>query len=709
MSLFCAGAMADTSRAKAGDAVEVGSKDGIELRRFLRDLVMASGKPEAAQPAALRKVFKRHPSVYRWVIEGRDLDRLIAEAGLDSFQPAVMGEHGTEAYIDQRVASMATSGHDGGLTAMVQSALGGQSALAALRQLPLHRLPPDQLKLAADAIIDGIPDPQWKTLGRDVDAAIADFKLTRTGAVAMLNDPDSRIELPDMPPKQAARMNGLIQQYFDSIAVEDKRAMLGAMLALHPKASVVEQMAAVLHSAGPVAQKLFQLLGRNARSPMVRQVMNELKSSVKPFPDHVAKRVIGKDLKIDVDQEFTEFTRVGSASVGQVYRARLRSTGKLVAIKVLRPGIHAKAAREIETLRGLATGTFEADLVETMARKIGEELDLVVEAHNVDRGKVYNRKHSGIEVPERVRQFRPTRDVLVMSFAEGSGLDKPVAGSTPLARGKNLERRGRALVRLLQTVMEEGLSSGIVHADLHGGNIHESDWERGELKLAPIDWGSVVELSLHERRGFAGLALGVAARSPRQVVAALDQITPMSSNKQREVHAAVTPLLRKDNTIDRRLVEVLGKAIEHEVRIPDGVTGFARTQTFLLGQIADVNQELDEVDPHGRLQRFRAVEAAGWAGYRVGTRDLLLHLANKISARGHAPARLVPGVDRQPMLDGGTLTQAMKRSALDAPAARSHLAGDATRAGKDAVHSIKRRLRLPFGKKKVVPRVRAAR
>jgi predicted unusual protein kinase regulating ubiquinone biosynthesis (AarF/ABC1/UbiB family) len=542
-----------------------------------------------------------------------------------------------------------------------------------------------------------------------VNVAIGDFRLTRTSAVAMLNDPDSRIDLPDLPPKQAERMQGLIQQYFDNIAVEDKRAMLSALLALHPKATVVEQLAVVLHSAGPVAQKLFQLLGRNARSPMVRQVMNELKSSVKPFPDRVAKKIVGKNLGIDVDQEFSEFVRVGSASVGQVYRARQRSTGRLVAIKVLRPGIRERAAREIETLRGLTSATFESDLIDTMERKIGEELDLVVEARNLERGKVYNRAKGGIEVPERIRAFRPTRDVLVMSFAGGTGLDKPVAGGTPLARGKNLERRGRALVRLLQTVMEEGLTSGVVHADLHGGNIHASDWEGGEVKLAPIDWGSMVELSIHERRGFAGLALGVAAKSPRQVVAALHQITPMSAAQQRDVQDAVTPVLHKDNSIDRRLVEVLGKAIEHEVHIPDGVTGFARTQTFLLGQIADVNKELDEVDPHGRLQRFRAVSAAGWAGYRVGTRDLLLHVANKIASRGHPPGHVVAAADRQPLIDGGGLVGAVKRSALDATESHSHLA-HAARIGKQAANAImKKRSRLPFGKRKAVPKTRATR
>ncbi len=671
LSLF--GGVADAGGAGGGTqaAVEVGSKDGVELRHFLRDLVAASGAPEVEQAVAMRTVFKAHPAVYHWVIEGRDVDQLIAEAGLDSFTPAATG--------------------DDGLGRMVTAALGAESALGLVRQLPVGNLPRGELERIIAIGIDAVPDGHWQELARDVDGAVADFKLTRTGAVAMLNDPDSRIEIPDLPPRQAARLQGLIQQYFDSIPVEDKRAMLVATLALHPTAPVAEQLAAVLHSAGPVAQKLFQLLGRNARSPVVREVMNELKSSVKPFPDEVAKQVVAKRLHIDVDQEFSEFVRIGSATTGQVYRARQRSTGRLVAIKVLRPGIQAKAAREIEALRGLATGKFEADLVETLARKIGEELDYVIEARNLDRGQSYNRRHSGVVVPERVREFQPTRDVLVVSFAEGRGLDKPVTGTTPAARGRNLVRRGRALVRVLQTVMEEGLSTGLVHADLHGGNLVESDWVRGEVKLALLDWGSVVELSLPQRRGFAGLGLGLAARSPRQVVAALDEITPMSAAKQREVMAAVTPLLRKPNTIDKRLSEVLAKAIELEVEVPEGVTGFARTQTFLLGQIADLNQELDRVDPGRSLERFDAATAAGWAGYKVGARDFIIGAANRISVRGHAPARIIPGVDRPPTVDVESLAKAMARTALDAPGASSHLAGDAARIGRKALHRVLRR------------------
>ena len=645
------------------------------MRRFLRDLVAASGRSQAQQPAALRKVFKRHPAVARWVIEGRDIDQLIAEAGLDSFKSAALGEDGVEQ--------------------MAQAALGAKSALALVRHLPIAHLPPDELDRAVATGIDAVPDPHWHQLAREIDRGVADFKLTRTGAVSMLADPDSRIDIPDLPPKQAARLQRLIQEYFDTLPVQDKRAMLLATLALHPTATTAEQLAAVLHSTGPVAQKLFQLLGRNARSPVVREVMNELKSSVKPFPDGVAKKIVARNLRVDVDQEFSEFVRVGSATTGQVYRARQRSTGRLVAIKVLRPGIHAKAAREIDALRSLASGTFETDLVETLSKKIGEELNLVIEGRNIDRGQSYNRRNSGVVVPERIRQFAPTRDVLVVSFAEGSGLDKPVAGATPHVRGLNLVRRGRALVRVLETVMEEGLSSGFVHADLHGGNLFESDWKQGESKLALLDWGSVVELTVAQRRGFAGLGLGLMARSPRQVVAALDEITPMSAAKQREVAAAVTPLLRKPNTVDKRLSEVLGKAIELEVRVPEGVTGFARTQTFLLGQIADLNEELDRVDPGKRLERFEPGTAAGWAGTRIGARDMLLGTARRISYRGIAPARLIPGANRPPMVDVESLAKAMGRSALDAPGAGGHLASDAARIGKKTLGKFLRRRQPP--------------
>ena len=188
------------------------------------------------------------------------------------------------------------------------------------------------------------------------------------------------------------------------------------------------------------------------------------------------------------------------------------------------------------------------------------------------------------------------------------------------------------------------------------------------------------------------------------MVAALNDITPMSAAKQREVSEAVTPLLRKQNGIHKRLTEVLGKAIELDVAVPEGVTGFARTQAFLLGQIADLNQELDRVDPHRRLERFDAGAAVGWAGSRVGARDVLLGAANRISLGGFAPGRLIPGVDRPPTLDVEGLAKAMARSALDAPGAGSHLAGDAARIGKKALRRVFRR--RPAPKVKVKARAR---
>lgn len=687
--------------------VEIGTRDGVAMRRFLHDLVAASGRPPAEQGAAMRKVFADHPKIVQWAVEGRDFDRLMIEAGLGPFQGAVTGGQPLRAYVDQTIARMAAgpvTRLDGGLGALVQSVVGRSSPLGLAQQLPRAAGVPqkDVVSALADGV-DRVPDGAWQDLARDIDASVAGFRLTQTDAVQMLNDPANRIELPDLPPKQAARMQTMIRDYFDHIAVQDKRAMLLATLALPPSATMTEQLGAVLHSAGPVAQKLFQLLGRNAKSPLVREVMNELKSQVRPFPDAEARAIVERKLGVKVAKVFDGFERVGSATTGQVYRARLRSTGQVVAIKVIRPGIREKAEREIAALRTMVKTPFEIEMVEILSRKVREELDLVIEGRNIDRGQVYARTHSAIAPPERVRQFPATDDVLVTTFIEGGvGLDKPIDESDVEHAGQALVRRGRALVGVARTVVEEGLTSGLVHADLHGGNLLLVSRPDGDV-VAPIDWGSVVDLSLAERRGFAALAMGAATRSSRQVIAALHEITPLTRTQRTALQRKIRPLLRGQDGLDARIINLLAAAIDREVRIPEGVTGFARTLSFLLGQVADVNLALDRVDPDGRLARFRAVEAAGWAGSRVGTRDVALGLLNRVSVFGHAPGRVLPGVEKAGMVDVASMSQVVWNLMLDGPAVAGELGSDA---GGMAKRIVKRALpkkpswvRLPGGRR----------
>ena len=65
------------------------------------------------------------------------------------------------------------------------------------------------------------------------------------------------------------------------------------------------------------------------------------------------RRIIEDELGISVDETFSFFSTepVASASIGQVYRARLRSTGEEVALKVQRPKVLREVALDVYLLR----------------------------------------------------------------------------------------------------------------------------------------------------------------------------------------------------------------------------------------------------------------------------------------------------------------------------------------------------------------------
>jgi len=625
------GMLAAGARSSAA-APAAGSEEGVAFRRFVHDLVAASGAPADQQVGALKRVFRAHPSSRQWLLDG-DPDRLSREAGLEA-----------------------------GMGGVVRTALEPSGALGRMKGA-LRQLPPAQFGSA----LDQVPDAMWDGMARDLDHSVEGIRLSRTAALEMLLSPDGKIEVAGMRDLQ-----WLIRGYFDHVSVEDKRAMLVATLELPPTASSVEQLAAVLHTAGPVAQKMFQLLGQDSRSAEVRAVMQQLKSQVRPFSDAAARRVVEQELGIDIDRTFSSFTRVGSATTAQVYRAVLRKNGRAVAIKVLRPGIRDKAGRDMQTLRLLTPREFERDVVETIGRKVGEELDLEFEARNLEEGKRYNRGKA-ITVPQRERGFRSGKTVLVTRFVEGVTLDRPVTGAGGAARGRALLARGRALEHLFATLLEEALTSGVVHADLHGGNLIEVKGRRGKSRLAVVDWGSKVDLSPAQRRGLVALGIAVAGKSPRETVDALHEISPLSAEKKAALERAVEPLVGRSDGV----IKVLDAAIAHGLRLPEQIVGFSRSAKFVLEQMTVVNRELDEVDPGHKLGRARVLRAAIRGGLRAAVRDLARTALSRVPRPGRKPReagiinrRTVGGLRR---IAGSAAGALRTRAAKAARAARARL------------------------------------
>ena len=166
-----------------------------------------------------------------------------------------------------------------------------------------------------------------------------------------------------------------------------------------------------------------------------------LQDSVKPFATTDAISIIEKELGKPLGEYFEEISErpVAAASLAQVYRAKLKSTGEYVAVKVQRPGILATVSKDLYVLRRAAEvyqGIIErfapqqrtdyVALLNEWAIGFYTELDFMNEARNQDtlrRLLLEQEKVADVYVPEVYFELT-TRRVLVSEWIDGVKLSE---------------------------------------------------------------------------------------------------------------------------------------------------------------------------------------------------------------------------------------------------------------------------------------------
>ncbi|MGB8406123.1 MAG: AarF/ABC1/UbiB kinase family protein [Mycobacterium sp.] len=127
---------------------------------------------------------------------------------------------------------------------------------------------------------------------------------------------------------------------------------------------------------------------------------------------------------------FAEFDEspAAAASIGQVYRARLRD-GRDVAVKVQYPGIDQAVRADMRNLALVMKlvhtvwPSANAAMLEEIARNFESELDYLNEAKNQHHVAERYRGHPFIAVPDSVVEYCTPR-VLVTEYVDGVGFDR---------------------------------------------------------------------------------------------------------------------------------------------------------------------------------------------------------------------------------------------------------------------------------------------
>jgi len=245
---------------------------------------------------------------------------------------------------------------------------------------------------------------------------------------------------------------------------------------------------------GPTFIKIGQALGTRADLLPLAYVraLSTLQDQVPAFPTAEAFARIESELGCPLHESYSEIDNepIASASLGQVYRARLHS-GEEVAVKVQRPNLEQIVSFDVAILYRLVklTNRFfpraneNADW-EGMLREfhstVFEEMDYVKEGRNADRFRYNFRTWRPIRVP-KIYWLHTTKRVLTLEFIRGT---KVVDIEALRARRISPVKVNRLLVR---TYLKQLLEDGFFHADPHPGNLLVMD----SGHLAFFDFGMV--------------------------------------------------------------------------------------------------------------------------------------------------------------------------------------------------------------------------
>ena len=258
----------------------------------------------------------------------------------------------------------------------------------------------------------------------------------------------------------------------------------------------------IISSLGPAIIKGGQAVSSrpDLLPPEYLEELQKLQDRLPPFSNEIAFAQIEKELGKSVNElfEYIDPTPVAAASIGQVYRAKLKGTGDEVAVKVQRPDCEKIIALDIYILRNLS-GMLSSllkligrdvdlqSILEEFGKLIYEEIDYISEARNCERFMELYGDLPGVDVP-RIYWRYTRRTVLTMQWMEGERLTSEKLG---LQRSEELVRA------MVQCSLQQMLDNGYFHADTHLGNLLATP----SGNLCYLDFGMMSEVEPHQRYG----------------------------------------------------------------------------------------------------------------------------------------------------------------------------------------------------------------
>lgn len=363
-----------------------------------------------------------------------------------------------------------------------------------------------------------------------------------------------------------------------------------------------EKLRMILEELGPTYIKLGQIMSLHSDflPKAYCDELLKLNSDVTPMPFDDVEDVINHSYGQDWRElfQFIEEAPLGSASIAQVHRARLKN-GEEVIIKVERKGIYDTMARDIGLLHRLVklippVGDFknlvDLDMVlDELWSVAQEEMDFLKEAANMDEFSRNNASVQYVTTPKLYHEYS-TGHVLVMEYIDGYSLD----GVESLQNaGYDMDEIG---TKFVNNFIKQVMDDGFFHADPHPGNVKIRDG-----KIVWIDMGMMGRLSEKDRHTMIKGIRGIALHDISMVENSVLEIGEFRGKPDRErLYQDLKKFIADYGTTSMGSLDVAAAIAglveimkQNRISLPHGVSMLCRGLTHIQGVLAVISPDIN--------------------------------------------------------------------------------------------------------------------
>ncbi len=450
------------------------------------------------------------------------------------------------------------------------------------------------------------------------------FRLMRAGYVLVREGVVTLLAPPDPPPggRLALKLAALVE-----------RSGAG-------RSEGAARLTRALERLGPSYVKLGQFLATRPDivGPAVAVELSALQDRLPPFSLDLARAAIEEAIGRPADDLFEDLSEsVAAASIAQVHRATVQDMDghdRPVAVKVLRPAVEQRFARDLESfylgarlVERLIPKTRRlrpVAVVDTLARSVELEMDLRLEAAALSEMAENVTEDPGFTVPA-VDWERSAKRVLTLDWVDG----------IKLSDIDGLEKAGIDLVDLSKTIIQSflrhALRDGFFHADMHQGNLFID----GDGRLVAVDFGIMGRLGPKERRFLAEILYGFIIRDYRRVAEVhfeagyvpADQDVEMFAQALRAIGEPLQGQAAKDISMARLLTQLF--------EVTDLFNMHTQPQLILLQKTMVVVEGVARsLDPDLNMWTTAEPVVRGWIERHLGPAGQLEKAADGVSAVG---------------------------------------------------------------------------